>query len=82
MHTDLEYLLPDRVKALCFYLIEFTAFDIYILQRLAAEADYIEEGIEQTKQCFIVMSEAGKMRLTRNIIVGLSRMVSTAEDMQ
>ncbi|MCS3431306.1 mannonate dehydratase [Klebsiella sp. BIGb0407] len=69
--TDLEYLLPDGSKALRFDQIEFAAFDIYILQRPAAEADYTEEEIEQAKQCFIILGEEGKMRLTRNIIAGL-----------
>jgi len=69
--TYLEYLLPDGSKALWFSQIEFAVFDIHILQRPSAEADYTAEEVEQAKQCFIIMSEEGKMRLTRNIIAGL-----------
>ena len=38
--TYLKYLMPDGSKVLCFDPIEFAAFDIYILQKTAAEADY------------------------------------------
>lgn len=32
----------------------------------SAEANYTAEEVEQAKQCFIIMNEEGKMRLTRN----------------
>lgn len=69
--TDLEYLLPDGSKALRFDQIEFAAFDIHILQRAGAQADYTTEEVEQAKQRFSAMSDEDKARLTRNIIAGL-----------
>lgn len=69
--TDLEYLLPDGSKALRFDQIEFAAFDICILQRPNAQADYTADEVEQAQQRFLAMSDEDKTRLTRNIIAGL-----------
>jgi len=69
--TDLEYELPDGSKALRFDQIAFAAFELHILQRPGAQADYSEEERRQALDYFHNMSGAEKEKLTRNIIAGL-----------
>jgi len=69
--TDLKYKLPSGVYALRFDQKKFAAFDLFILQRENAEAEYSKEEIDEAKQVFESMTEAERTQLTNNIIAGL-----------
>jgi mannonate dehydratase len=69
--TDLKFKLPNGGYALRFDQQKFAAFDLFILQRENAVADYSAEELEQAKATFLAMSETEKDLLTKNIIAGL-----------
>jgi mannonate dehydratase len=69
--TDLAYELPDGARALRFDADAFAAFDLFILARRDAEADYCPEQIERARRVYAAMGDAARTTLTRNIIAGL-----------
>ena len=67
--TDLEYPNPDGTSNLYFNRAEFAYFDIYILKREGAEADYDEATLARVEELKPTMDEAAERRLVENIIV-------------
>jgi mannonate dehydratase len=69
--TDLKYKLPNGAYALRFEQEKFAVFDLFILRRVNAEAEYTATEVAEAKQLFGAMSEAERAELTNNIIAGL-----------
>ncbi|UCI06219.1 mannonate dehydratase [Mesorhizobium sp. B1-1-8] len=56
--TDLEWELPNGAKALRFDQTRFAAFDLHILERPGAEADYSPEMREAARATYEAMTQA------------------------
>ena len=69
--TNLKYELPNASQALRFEMTDFAAYDVYLLQRENAAADYDPEILEQAKQRFDAMNQEEQAELENNIIAGL-----------
>lgn len=69
--TDLEYQMADGSKALRFDQIAFAAFELHILKRPGAQADYTEAEQIEAQAYYNAMTEAQIEQLTANIIAGL-----------
>lgn len=66
--TDLDYQMPHGGTALRFDVVEFCAYDLFILKRPGAEADHPPERIERAQARLKTMSESDLARLERNLI--------------
>ncbi len=69
--TDLRWRLPTTGYALRFDAVDLAAYDLFILQRKDAGAEYSEERIRAAQARFNSMSEARKSDLESTIIAGL-----------
>ncbi len=69
--TNLEFELEDGAKALAFNMLEFAAFDMFILRRPNAKASYSDEIIKKAKSVFESLSSEQRYILQKNIIAGL-----------
>ncbi len=69
--TDLEFEMPDGSRALRFDQIAFAAFELHILKRPGAQADYTEAEQAQALEYFNNMTAEQIQQLTSNIIAGL-----------
>ncbi len=71
LRTDVDYELPGGSRALRFDKLDFIAFDLFLLKRPNAAADYSAEEIENARARFDTMSEAQRSKLFRNLLLGL-----------
>ncbi|MGK9050431.1 mannonate dehydratase [Neorhizobium petrolearium] len=66
--TDLEYRMPHGGTALRFDIVEFCAYDVFILKRPGAEADHPAGRIEKAAAWLKAANEGDLARLERNLI--------------
>src|SRR3954452_1596116 len=69
--TDLDYLMPTGATALRFDYDRFAAFDLHVLKRKGAEADYDESTRARARKIADGLSQSEAELLTRNISAGL-----------
>jgi mannonate dehydratase len=69
--TDLKWRLATTGYALRFDAVDFAAYDLFILDRKGAEADYSEERVRMARARFDSMPEVRKNDLEQTIIAGL-----------
>lgn len=69
--TDLTFAVRDGSLALRFDAVELAAFDMFILKRPGASADYQPDTVARAEGMFAKMTPEYKDRLQRNILAGL-----------
>ena len=69
--TDLRYEMPDGSRALRFAWQDFALFDLYILKRSGAAADYEPAVAEAARAQFAALTPAQAQGLTDTILLGL-----------
>ena len=69
--TNLKYEMPDKALALLYEKAAVVAFDVFILERKNAAADYTPAEIEAATIRFNGMTDGQKLQLQHNMIKGL-----------
>ncbi|OUD08419.1 mannonate dehydratase [Marivivens niveibacter] len=69
--TDLNYRLKTGATCMRFDLIDFAAFDLFILQRDAATDDFDDTVYHQAGERFQSMSDVQRKQLSSSIVTGL-----------
>jgi len=69
--TNLNYEMPDGSRALRFVWQDFALFDLFILKRPGAAADYEPQVAAAAQEQFAAMSAAQIAELTNTVLLGL-----------
>lgn len=69
--TDLSWSLPDGALALRFDQLAFAAFDLYLLKRPGAQAEYNDSEKDEAQRYLDGLDQAGRNRLVKTLIAGL-----------
>ncbi|HSH47165.1 MAG TPA: mannonate dehydratase [Halomonas sp.] len=69
--TDLTWALPDGALALRFDQTAFAAFDLFLLQRPGAEAEYTDAEKAEARAYLDGLDTAGRDKLVNTLIAGL-----------
>jgi len=69
--TDLRWTVPNGGSCMRFDINDFAAFDIHILKRPGAAADFTNAIADEAARRFEEMSEDDKKQLGRNVTMGL-----------
>jgi mannonate dehydratase len=72
VRTDIAWRLPSTGYAVRFDAVDFAAYDLFVLRRRGAEADYSADRVEAARSRFEQMSSEIIARLERTLIAGLS----------
>jgi len=80
--TDLAWTLPNGARALRFDQARLAAFDVHILRRRGAQADYSQEALQRARRLFESLTQDEADQLTRNIVAGLPGATSDSLDLQ
>lgn len=67
--TDLGWTLPSTSTCMRFDLVDFVAFDLYLLAR--KDADYDKEIVAAAEARFAAMDDARQKELVQNVLCGL-----------
>ena len=69
--TDLRWTVTNGASCMRFDINDFAAFDIHILRRPGAAADFTNAIADEAARRFDAMSEDDKKQLARNVTMGL-----------
>jgi len=69
--TDLRWSLPNGGSCMRFDINDFAAFDIHILERPGAAADFTNAIVDEAARRFAGLDEEGRKALARNVTMGL-----------
>ena len=69
--TELRHPMPNGALALRFDAVDFAAYDLFILKRPGADADYAPERVAAAEARMAAMTDERAARIERNLIAGL-----------